>query len=49
MPVMPRLHKKFVKIAQKINGKPSNFIDIRSPEKDYINKRLIADETYRVR
>lgn len=49
MPGMPRLDKRTTKIAYKIMGVPANMIIDKSKERRAINKRLLFEETQRVR
>lgn len=49
MPAMPRPYGKAARIAYGIIGKPSVFINKRTKRKDSYNKRLIYEETFRVR
>jgi hypothetical protein len=49
MPVMPRIKNNSKKIAYKILGQPANLAHKPTKEEIYINKRLLYDESYRVR
>lgn len=49
MPIMPRLKTKARDIAYKILGTPANIKYKPNKFERYINKRLLYDETYRVR
>lgn len=49
MPGMPRLNKETTKIAYAIKGIPENLRMKRSKEQEKINKRLLFEETQRVR
>lgn len=49
MPAMPRPQTKAKKIAYKILGIPQNIAFKRSPEQKYVNKRLMFEETARVK
>ncbi len=49
MPAMLRVKGKPTKIAYKILGKPENLKDKRSEKDRRIDKRLVFEETYRVR
>jgi hypothetical protein len=49
MPVMPRKHGKAKRIAYKILGVPPNISYKRSTEAKRVNKRLLFEETSRVR
>lgn len=49
MPVMPRMNKKAKKIAYKILGTPANIRHKPTPQEVYVNRRLLYEETYRVR
>jgi len=49
MPAMPRVALKPTKIAYKILGVPANILFKRSKEQQRINKRLVFEETIRVR
>ncbi len=49
MPSMPRMPGKGTKIAYKILGVPSNIAFKRNKAEQKINKRLLFEETYRVR
>ena len=51
MPAMPRLDNKTTKIAYKIMGTPANIRSDKdkSKEQKKINKRLVFEETTRVR
>lgn len=49
MPSMPRIPGKPTKIAYKILGVPANIAFKRTKEEKAINKRLIYEETTRVR
>ena len=49
MPTAPRSDKKAKKIAFKILGVPANMKDQETPKKKKINKRLVFEETIRVR
>lgn len=46
---MPRPNNKTKKIAYKILGTPDNIRHKRSKEERYIDKRLLFEESYRVR
>lgn len=49
MPAMPRPNKKAAKICFKIIGRPANY-DYKQPEfLKKVNKKLLFDETIRVR
>lgn len=50
MPVMPRIKGKPKKIAYKILGVPQNIKNDKPDERQKrINRRLVFEETYRVR
>lgn len=50
MPIMPRNPKnKATKIAYKILGMPANLKHKPTEEEKYISKKLLYEETYRVR
>ena len=49
MPTMPRIKTNAKKIAYKILGQPANLAHRLTPEERFINKRLIFEESYRVR
>ncbi len=50
MPVMPRPKTKATEIAYKVLGKPDNLKKKkRTPLENYINRRLLFEETARVR
>lgn len=49
MSVMPRPQTKAKKIAYKILGVPQNIAFKRSPMQKYVNKRLMFEETARVK
>lgn len=49
MPCMPRFAGKATKIAYKILGKPANMQDIKTPYDREVNRRLIFEETVKVR
>lgn len=49
MPAMLRISGKAMKIAYKILGVPANVKFKRTPEQERINKRLLFEETVRVR
>lgn len=49
MPTMPRVKGKAKKIAFKILGTPPNLTYKRNMKKSTINKRLVFEETQRVR
>ncbi len=49
MPAMPRIKGKSTKIAYKILGIPQNIKFKRSEAQQKINKRLVFEETIRVR
>lgn len=49
MPVAPRIPGKAMKIAYKILGKPENLKKDNSAFTPEVNKRLIFEETQRVR
>jgi len=49
MPAAPRQNYKAIKIAFKIIGKPANFNYKQPPEMEKVNKKLLFDETIRVR
>jgi hypothetical protein len=49
MSVMPRPKTNAKKIAYKILGKPQNLAHKPTKEEIYINRRLLYDESYRVR
>jgi hypothetical protein len=49
MPVMPRVSKKTTNIAYKILGVPSNIAFKRTKREKEINRRLVFEETARVR
>lgn len=49
MPAMPRPNNKARKIAYKILGIPQNMVVKMTPEKKRATKRLIFEETARVR
>jgi len=49
MPTMPRVKNKATKIAYKILGMPANIRYNKRPFDKKINKRLIFEETARVR
>jgi len=49
MPAMLRIKGKATKIAYKILGKPENLKFKRTKDQQKVNRRLIFDETARVR
>jgi hypothetical protein len=49
MPAMPRLSGKASKIAYKILGKPFNMQSKKTSRQEQVNKKLIFEETTRVR
>lgn len=49
MPAMPRIPGKPTKIAYKILGTPPNISFKRTPAEKAVNKRLVYEETTRVR
>lgn len=49
MPGMPRIPGKAKKIAHKILGVPANIASQRSEKEQKVDKRLIFEETARVR
>ena len=49
MPTAPRQDKKAKKIAFKILGVPANFKDQESEQKKKLKRRLVFEETIRVR
>lgn len=49
MPAMPRVKGKATKIAYKILGKPANIAFKRDKKEKEVNRRLIFEETTRVR
>lgn len=49
MPVAPRQKSKATKIAWKILGVPQNIAHKRTKEEQRINKRLLFEESMRVR
>ena len=50
MPVMPRIPGKPKKIAYKVLGVPDNIRNAKkTKEQKRINRRLVFEETYRVR
>lgn len=49
MPAMPRIKGKATKIAFRILGIPANMLFKRSPKEKKVNRRLIFEETTRVR
>jgi len=49
MPAMPRPFGKAAKIAYAILGKPANMQEDKRKDKDAIEKRLLFEETQRVR
>lgn len=49
MPAMPRMDDKSKKIAFKILGTPPNMRDQHKKSHDKINKRLVFEETLKVR
>lgn len=50
MPAMPRLNAKTTKIAYKIIGIPAPLRAVKkTPEQKKINRRLLYEETFRVR
>ena len=49
MPVMPRLDKKSTDIAFNILGTPANLSRKRKKKEQEVNKRLLFEETSRVR
>lgn len=49
MPAMPRALGKSTKVAYKIMGMPANIAHKRSKQEKKINKRLLYEETFRVR
>ena len=49
MPIMVRPQGKAKKIAFALIGKPANFQEKKSKQKSRINKRLVFEETSRVR
>ena len=49
MPAMPRISAKQTKIAFKILGKPANMREEKSKKQTKTDKRLVFEETMRVR
>jgi len=49
MPAAPRSNKKATKIAFKILGIPANIAFRRNKKQKAVNKRLVFEETIRVR
>lgn len=49
MPGMPRIPGKAKKIAFKILGVPANIASKKTPEQKNVDRRIIFDETIRVR
>lgn len=49
MPAMPRMLNKATRVAYKIMGIPANIAHKRTKEEKKINKRLMFEETFRVR
>lgn len=49
MPGMPRKKGKITKIAYAVLGKPANLLDDKTKKDSRINRRLIFEETSRVR
>lgn len=49
MPVMPRANNKATKIAWEIIGKPLSFNVKKKRHQQGVNKRLVFEETTRVR
>lgn len=49
MPAMPRMNSKATKIAYAILGKPENLKDKKDKYDRRINRRLLFEETQRVR
>lgn len=49
MPVMPRMRGKATKVAWAILGKPLSYNVKRNRQQSEVNKKLIAEETVRVR
>lgn len=49
MPAMPRPNTKATKIAFKILGRPANLNSEQPPYLKKVNKKLLFDETIRVR
>jgi hypothetical protein len=49
MPAMPRPDTRATRIAYKILGKPENQKFRRTKKQQWVNKRLIWEETQRVR
>ena len=49
MPMMLRINPKATKIAYKIMGVPANLRKPRSPEEKEIDRRLIVENTVRVK
>lgn len=49
MPTMPRYDKKATKIAFKILGKPANLKNRLKDKESWANRRLIFEDTARVR
>jgi hypothetical protein len=49
MSIMPRINNKATKIAYKILGVPANMRTKPTEQEKQINKRLVQEETMRVR
>jgi hypothetical protein len=49
MPAMPRTLSKSTKVAYKIMGIPANIAHKRTKSEKVVNKRLMFEETFRVR
>lgn len=49
MPAMPRALSKATKVAYKIMGIPANIAHKRTQAEKKVNKRLLFEETFRVR
>ena len=49
MPTMPRMKGKATKIAFAILGKPANLSHKPSKKEQFIDRRLLYEETYRVK
>jgi len=49
MPAMPRIPGKGKQVAYKILGVPPNLKSKKTPQKKNINRRLVFEETVRVR
>jgi hypothetical protein len=49
MPGMPRINGKTTKIAYRILGVPANLKSKRTEDQKRVNRRLIFEETVRVR